>query len=55
VRRAKCPRRRLGQHPPAPDLRHWRTVRDCEWLAAHHETYLYWTMITIMTLDLTRE
>ena len=35
--------------------RHRRTVRDYERLAAHHETYLYWAMIIIMTRRLARQ
>jgi hypothetical protein len=29
--------------------RHRRTVRDYERLPAHHETYIYWSMIIVMT------
>jgi putative transposase len=35
--------------------RHRRTVRDYERLAAHHETYVYWSMIIIMTRRLVRQ
>ena len=35
--------------------RHRRTVRDYERLAAHHETYLYWSMIIVMTRRLARQ
>jgi putative transposase len=35
--------------------RHRRTVRDYERLAAHHETYVYWSMIIIMTRRLARQ
>ena len=31
-----------------------RTVRDYERLTAHHETYIYWAMIIIMTRRLAR-
>jgi hypothetical protein len=34
--------------------RHRRTVRDYERLPAHHETYVYWAMIIIMTRRLAR-
>jgi len=33
--------------------RHRRTVRDYERLTAHHETYIYWSMI-VMTRRLAR-
>jgi hypothetical protein len=29
--------------------RHRRTVRDHERLPAHHETYIYWPVIIVMT------
>ena len=32
-----------------------RTVRDYERLPAHHETYVYWAMITVMTRRLARQ
>jgi hypothetical protein len=35
--------------------RHRRTVRDYERLPAHHETYLYWSMIIVMTRRLARK
>ena len=35
--------------------RHRRTVRDYERLAAHHETYVYWSMIIVMTRRLARQ
>jgi hypothetical protein len=36
--------------------RHRRTVRDYERLPAHHETYVYWSMIIIiMTRRLARQ
>jgi hypothetical protein len=34
---------------------HRRTVRDYERLPAHHETYVYWAMIIIMTRRLARQ
>ena len=34
--------------------RHRRTVRDYERLPAHHETYIYWAMIIVMTRRLAR-
>jgi putative transposase len=34
--------------------RHRRTVRDYERLPAHHETYVYWSMIIVMTRRLVR-
>ena len=34
--------------------RHRRTVRDDERLPAHHETYIYWAMIIVMTRRLAR-
>ena len=34
---------------------HRRTVRDYERLAAHHETYIYWAMIIVMTRRLARQ
>jgi putative transposase len=35
--------------------RHRRTVRDYERLPAHHETYVYWSMIIVMTRRLARQ
>ena len=35
--------------------RHRRTVRDYERLCAHHETYVYWAMIIVMTRRLARQ
>ena len=35
--------------------RHRRTVRDYERLPAHHETYVYWAMIIVMTRRLARQ
>jgi hypothetical protein len=34
--------------------RHRRTVRDYERLPGHHETYVYWSMIIVMTRRLAR-
>ncbi len=34
---------------------HRCTVRDYERLAAHHETYIYWAMIVVMTRRLARQ
>jgi hypothetical protein len=36
-------------HPPPPH------VRDYERLPAHHETYIYWAMIIVMTRRLARQ
>jgi hypothetical protein len=35
--------------------RHRRIVRDYERLPARHETYVYWSMIIVMTRRLTRQ
>ena len=35
--------------------RHRRTVRDYERLPAHHESYVYWAMIIVMTRRLARQ
>jgi putative transposase len=35
--------------------RHRRTVRHYERLPAHHETYVYWAMIIVMTRRLARQ
>jgi transposase len=35
--------------------RHRRTVRDYERLPGHHETYVYWAMIIVMTRRLARQ
>ena len=40
---------------PSWITRHRRTVRDYERLAAHHETYVYWAMIIVMTRRLARQ
>ena len=43
------PRRWVVERTLAWITRHRRTVRDYERLAAHHETYVYWAMIIVMT------
>jgi transposase len=35
-------------------MKHRRCVRDYERLPDHHETYLYWSMIQVMTARLAR-
>jgi transposase len=49
------PRRWVVERTFAWITRHRRTVRDYERLPAHHETYLYWSMIIIMTRRLARK
>jgi len=49
------PRRWVVERTLAWITRHRRTVRDCERLPAHHETYLYWAMIIVMTRRLARK
>jgi len=49
------PRRWVVERTLAWITRHRRTVRDYERLAAHHETYVYWAMIMIMTRRLARQ
>jgi transposase len=49
------PRRRVVERTLAWITRHRRTVRDYERLAAHHETYVYWAMIIVMTRRLARQ
>ena len=49
------PRRWVVERTLAWITRHRRTVRDYERLAAHHETYLYWAMIIVMTRRLARK
>ncbi|HET7246331.1 MAG TPA: hypothetical protein VFJ07_15980 [Streptosporangiaceae bacterium] len=46
---------RRAAHPSAWITRHRRTVRDYERLAAHHETYVYWAMIIVITRRLARQ
>jgi transposase len=48
------PRRRVAERTLAWITRHRRTVRDYERLPAHHETYVYWAMIAVMTRRLAR-
>ena len=48
------PRRWVVERTLSWITRHRRTVRDYERLAAHHETYVYWSMIMIMTRRLAR-
>jgi transposase len=48
------PRRWVVERTLSWITRHRRTVRDYERLAAHHETYVYWAMIIIMTRRLAR-
>jgi transposase len=49
------PRRWVVERTLAWITRHRRTVRDYERLPAHHETYIYWAMITVMTRRLARQ
>jgi transposase len=49
------PRRWVVERTLSWITRHRRTVRDYERLAAHHETYIYWAMIIIMTRRLARQ
>jgi putative transposase len=48
------PRRWVVERTLAWITRHRRTVRDYERLPAHHETYIYWSMIMVMTRRLAR-
>ena len=48
------PRRWVVERTLAWITRHRRTVRDYERLSAHHETYVYWAMIIVMTRRLAR-
>jgi transposase len=48
------PRRWVVERTLSWITRHRRTVRDYERLPAHHETYIYWAMITIMNRRLAR-
>jgi transposase len=50
-----CPRRWAVERTLSWITRHRRTVRDYERQAAHHETYIYWAMIIIMTRRLARK
>jgi putative transposase len=49
------PRRWVVERTLAWITRHRRTVRDYERLPAHHETYVYWSMIMVMTRRLARK
>jgi len=51
---APLPRRWVVERTLSWITRHRRTVRDYERLPAHHETYIYWAMIIIMTRRLAR-
>jgi transposase len=48
------PRRWVVERTLAWITRHRRTVRDYERLAARHETYVYWSMIIVMTRRIAR-
>ena len=48
------PRRLVVERTLSWITRHRRTVRDYERLPAHHETYIYWSMIIVMTRRLAR-
>jgi putative transposase len=48
------PRRWVVERTLSWITRHRRTVRDYERLLAHHETYIYWAMIIVMTRRLAR-
>jgi len=49
------PRRWVVERTLSWITRHRRTVRDYERPPAHHETYVYWTMIIVMTRRLARQ
>jgi transposase len=49
------PRRWVVERTLSWITRHRRTVRDYERLAAHHEAYIYWAMIIVMTRRLARQ
>ena len=49
------PRRWVVERTLSWITRHRRTVRDYERLPAHHETYIYWSMIMVMTRRLARQ
>src|SRR5690348_15576344 len=49
------PRRWVVERTLSWITRHRRTVRDYERLAAHHETYIYWAMIIVVTRRLARQ
>jgi transposase len=48
------PRRWVVERTLSWITRHRRTVRACERLPDHHETYIYWAMITVMNRRLAR-
>jgi len=50
----RLPRRRVVGWTLSWITRHRRTVRSCERLAVHHETYVCWAMIIVMTRRLAR-
>ena len=49
------PRRWVVEPTLACITRRRRTVRDYERLPAHHETYIYWAMIIVMTRRVARK
>ena len=49
------PRRWVVERTLSWITRHRRTVRDYERLPAHHETYVHWAMIIVMTRRLARQ
>jgi transposase len=49
------PRRWVVERTLSWITRHRRTVRDYERQAAHHETFIYWAMIIVMTRRLARK
>jgi transposase len=49
------PRRWVVERTLSWITRHRRTVRDYERLPARHETYVYWSMIIVMTRRLARQ
>ena len=49
------PRRWVVERTLSWITRHRRTVRDYERLPAHHQTYIYWAMIIVMTRRLARQ
>ena len=49
------PRRWVVERTLSWITRHRRTVRDYERLPAHHETFIYWAMIILMTRRLARK
>jgi len=49
------PRRWVVERTLSWITRHRRTVRDYERSAAHHETYIHWAMIIVMTRRLARK